>query len=360
MNFSEEVLNLIGTPESNTLEYKAVLPPARTVARIISAFANSEGGMLILGVAEDSGEIRVTGLSNDFNVNAVVHRAVDLLTPKPVINYQYITYGDKRIYAIQVNKSDAPVSIEGKIYTKDKNGIVYAVGSENEPVQHTGIKEIDDVVEKINELRPSNTNAKSKLIDHYQSVINIVSDSKKLLCPESIVVPTTNQEGKILMRILFSSCADNFEIYLTDLLYEIYLAKPDTLKSSEQTVTIKEVLDCSDMQEFVTFLAKKKLNKLQRGSVKGFIADNKQISKLNVISDSQQGEIEKILQIRHLYAHKNGIIDEKFLSYYPGIFNINDEYLLTVEDFLKHFLYLLETVDRIDRAAVSKYHLSTL
>ena len=109
-----------------------------------------------------------------------------------------------------------------------------------------------------------------------------------------------------------------------------------------------------------TFLAKKKLNKLQRGSVKGFISDNKQISKLNVISNSEQDEIEKILQIRHLYAHKNGIVDEKFLSYYPGMFSINDEHSLTVEDLLKHFLYLLESVDRIDKAAILKYQLSTL
>lgn len=47
-------------------------------------------------------------------------------------------------------------------------------------------------------------------------------------------------------------CADNFEIYLSDLLYEIYLANPSTLKSHQQ-VTIKEVLDCADMQEFVLY-----------------------------------------------------------------------------------------------------------
>ncbi|MPS73105.1 MAG: ATP-binding protein [Chryseobacterium sp.] len=360
MSFSEKVLNLIGFPENDELEYKAVLPPARTIARIISAFANSNGGILILGVVNNAGEIHVPGLSNDFNVNGVVHRAIDLLTPKPIINYDYITYGDKRIYAIQVNKSDISVSIEGKIYRKDERGIISTADSENDSVPLTGIKEIDDLVERINDLRPNSTNAKSKFVDHYQSVINIVSDSSNLLSPISITLPTTNQEGKILMRILFSSCADNFEIYLTDLLYEIYLAKPETLKSSEQMVTIKEVLDCSDMQEFVTYLANKKLSKLQRGSVKGFIADNKQISKLNVISTFQQEEIEKILQIRHLYAHKNGIIDEKFLSFYPGIFTLNDEHILTVEDLLKHFLYLLDTVDRIDKAAVLKYHLSTL
>ena len=100
----------------------------------------------------------------------------------------------------------------------------------------------------------------------------------------------------------YSSFADNFETYLSDLLYEIFLAQPETLKSQQQ-VTIKEVLDCSDLQEFVNYWANKQIGKLQKGSVKGFIEDNQQIKKLDAIDKPTQHEIEKILQIRHLYSH---------------------------------------------------------
>jgi hypothetical protein len=131
------------------------------------------------------------------------------------------------------------------------------------------------------------------------------------------------------MRILFSSCADNFETYLADLLYEIYLAKPESLKSGEQ-ISVKEVLDCSDMQDFIDFYAKKKLAKLQRGSVKGFIAENPQIHALNVFNASRQEGVEKLLQIRHLYSHRNGIVDERFLQYFAGQFNLNDEYQMSL------------------------------
>lgn len=187
----------------------------------------------------------------------------------------------------------------------------------------------------------------------------VINDLGNILYPGSASLPTTNQEGKILIRILLSSCADNFEIYLTDLLYEIYLANPATLKSAQQ-FSIKEVLDCADMQEFVLFWAKKKLSKLQRGSVKGFIADNSQIKDLNVIDDTQQDNIEKILQIRHLYAHRNGIVDEKFLQFYPGEYNLNDEHQLSIQDMLGHFSYSLNIVDKIDKAAILKYQLATL
>lgn len=201
------------------------------------------------------------------------------------------------------------------------------------------------------------TAAKVKFLEHYQSILNICDSLPKLLYPESGLKPTTNQEGKVLMRVLFSSCADTFETYMSDLLYEIYLAQPATLKSGEQ-VTVKEVLDCTDMQEFVDFYAKKKLAKLQRGSVKGFIADTPQISGLRVFDADRQEDIEKLLQIRHLYSHRNGVVDEKFLRYYPGL-RLNDEHLMSLDDFLGKFEYLAQTVDAVDHAALIQYQLAS-
>jgi hypothetical protein len=142
-------------------------------------------------------------------------------------------------------------------------------------------------------------------------------------------------------------------------LFEIYLANPSTLKSNQQ-VSIKEVLDCADIQEFITFWAKKKLSKLTRGSVKGFIADNNQISELNAISTTQQEEIEKILQIRHLYAHNNGIVDEKFLLYFPGQFKLNENHEMSIDVMLNQLQYLAEIVSRIDKAALKKYSLAVI
>jgi|ERR1035437_76053 hypothetical protein len=356
MDLSEEINKLIGQPENELLEYKAVLPPSRNIAQLISAFSNNKGGVIILGIAEVQGKIVVNGLSSDFNADSVTQKAIELLRPKPKVNYQYITYSDKRLYVIKVEKSDLPVSIEGKIYQRQGANIILS-NPINKEIKPTRLPAIGLFSGKLNNIRKAGTGAKSKFIDHYDSILNILDDLRTLLYPNSPVSPTTNQEGKILMRILFSSCADNFETYLSDLLYEIYLAKPATLKSNQQ-ISIKEVLDCMDMQEFIIFYAKKKLSKLQRGSVKGFIADNPQINDLKVMDVNQQDNIEKILQIRHLYAHRNGIVDDKFLHYYVGIYNINDEHQLSVNDMLTHLSYLADTVDRIDKAAIQKFHLA--
>lgn len=358
MNNTIDIKTIIGTPENDQLEYKAVLPPARSLAQMIAAFANANGGAIILGVNEANGNIKITGLSEDFQANSVTHKAIDLLLPKPTIKYEYISFEGKRLYVIEIEKSEDKIAIENKVYVR-QNAKIVLTNPEIKQYSTSRPPLITQLSDQLQTLRINSTGAKLKFLEHYSGALNIISDLENILYPVSIDSPTSNQEGKILMRILFSSCADNFEIYLTDLLYEIYLANPSTLKSAQQ-VTIKEVLDCADMQEFVLYWAKKKLGKLQRGSVKGFISDNSQIKDLGVLDDPEQDKIEKILQIRHLYAHRNGIVDEKFLQFYPGQYNLNDEHQLSTADLLCHFSYLIDIVDKIDHAAILKYQLATI
>jgi hypothetical protein len=318
MDISNEIQNVIGQPESSTLEYKAVLPPSRNIAQLIAAFANSEGGYIVLGVSEsNSGKIEINGLSEDFHANSITHKALDLLTPVPVIYYQYVSYGGKKLYAIKIGKSDIPISIEDK----------------------------------------TSTNSQYKLIEHYQSILKICDDLSGILYPIRPEAPTDIQEGRILSRILFTSIVDNFETYLSDLLYEIFLANPATLKSQQQ-VAIEEVLNCTDLQEFVKYWAKQKIGKLQKGSVKGFIKENKQISQLEVLDDSSQNEIEKILQIRHLYSHRNGVVDEKFLQFFAGQYVLNSEHQMSISEVCDKLQYLAEIVTRIDQTASSKFKLA--
>jgi hypothetical protein len=112
------------------------------------------------------------------------------------------------------------------------------------------------------------------------------------------------------------------------------------------------------MQEFISRYAKSKLKKLQRGSVKGFIADNKQIKSLGVFDAATQEEIEKLLQIRHLYAHQNGLVDERFREYFPAA-TLNDEYRMTLDEFLTRLEYLAQAIDAVDEAARNDYQLAS-
>lgn len=353
MEIAQETLDRIGQPESEQLEYKAVLPPAATVAQLMCAFANTKGGAIVLGVVDDGKGILINGLSDEFRADQIARKAIALLSPAPSVSYAYVAHEGKRLFVIEVQKSSAEVSLGGKVYVR--------TGAHTTPKQAVPVKAITEpginrLSKALKEDRKSCTEARAKLLDHYESVLRILDDLSKLLYPQGSSVPTDNPEGKMLMRILFSSCADTFETFMSDLLYEIYLAKPETLKS-DAPVTVKEVLDCADMQEFISRYAKEKLKKLQRGSVKGFISDNKAIKSLDVFDATRQEEIEKILQIRHLYTHQNGIVDERFRKAFPAS-KLNDEYRMTLDDFLDRFEHLAQSVKAVDEAARKDFRLA--
>lgn len=353
MEITQAILDHIGQPESELMEYKAVLPPAATVAQLICAFANANGGGIVLGVVQDGKEIVINGLSDDFRAVQITHKALALLSPQPAVSYDYVVHQGKRLFVIDVKKSAAEVSLSGKVYSR--------VGERTTLKQADPVKTFRDagIARLSKELaadRKSCTAARAKLLDHYESVLRILDDLDTLLYPKGSSVPTDNPEGKMLVRILFSSCADTFETFMSDLLYEIYLARPETLKS-DAPVKVKDVLDCVDMQEFISRYAKEKLRKLQRGSVKEFIADNKAIKSLNVFDATRIDEIEKILQIRHLYTHQNGNVDEKFRRSFPFT-KVNDEYRMTLDEFLHRFDYLAQAIEAVDEAARKDFQLA--
>lgn len=294
--------DLIGQPESEILEYKAVLPPSRTIAQMICSFANTHGGYIILGVLNSGGTPEIKGISEDFMANSVTNKAVDLITPKPLVSSYYIDHSGARLFVIRTEKSPFRVAIESKIYIRQQNRIVLTNGAAGAFKNKYQI--IKDLGDKLTQWKSNSSSAMVKTLEHYLSVLHIIDDSETLLFPVSSTVPTLVPEGKIMMRILYSSCADNFETYLTELLLEIYLAVPAALKS-EELITVREVLECADIQDFVLYYAKKKLLNIQKGSVKGFIAENKQLRVLDVLDTPKQLEIERLMQIRHLYSHRN-------------------------------------------------------
>lgn len=352
MDFNKEVEQQIGLPESIHLEYKAVLPPSRNIAIEIAALANSEGGLIVLGIS-DKGEL--VGLTPDQPANSITHKALEMLSPQPNAVYQFVHSAGVRLYAIKVDKSSEVIFLEAKIF-KREGSRTFIENPSITSFRNSGYERLSMLNLSLEDFKKNATNAKIKVIEHYQSVLKIFDDLGGILYPQSPTVPTNNAEGQILTRILYSSFVDNFETYLSDLLYEIFLAIPASLKS-QQTVTIEEVLNCSDMQEFIRYWAKEKLGKLQRGSVKGFIEDTDQIRNLKVIDKNEVKEIEATLQIRHLYAHRNGVVDEKFIRHVDGPFQLNQVHTMTIEEICNRMEYLVEIINKLDSASVKKYRL---
>jgi ATP-dependent DNA helicase RecG len=112
----DEIKDIIehSQPEGLTLEYKYTLPPPSTVARTIAAFANSEGGRIIIGVNSNKPKLEVAGLSEDVPASAVIESALERIRPRPEINHYSVVVDKKRLYVVEVNKAANPVATENQ------------------------------------------------------------------------------------------------------------------------------------------------------------------------------------------------------------------------------------------------------
>jgi hypothetical protein len=354
MNISDQ----IGGPEGHFLEYKAVLLPPKAMATLIASFANADGGTIVLGVSELQGKPEIVGISREFRISTVLSRATEYLSPEPVVTSEYIEHSGKNLFCIYVEKSQSQVkTADGKVYVR-VNASTTILNNQAAPAP-TENSEVAMLLSGLNLDTENITQSLSDFIEHVKSLVDIINNVYSSYFTDGIDGVTVNNRGKVLTRVLFSSFADNFEVYMSSILHEIYLSNPNTLKSDEM-VKVKDVLKCQDLQEFVEFWARTKISKLQKGSVKGFMNENKQIKQLNVITDQDVDDLEKVLQIRHLFTHANGIIDEKFLRYFGNSYTINEEFTLSLRDMFGYLKKVVTTVKAVDHACVQKFDLGGL
>ena len=59
-----------------------------------------------------------------------------------------------------------------------------------------------------------------------------------------------------------------------------------------------------------------------------------------------------------MYSHRNGIVDEKFLQFFSGQFDLNSEHEMALSEILDKLAYLTSIVNEIDLSAIDKYSLS--
>ena len=110
---------LVDNKKSETFDFNAVPYAPEKVARIISSFANTEGGTLIFGLKEASPTSNeIVGLSSDFRVVEIIKKAISLLSSVPTINYDWVQNGDGSIFVIQTEKADRDILLENQKYIR--------------------------------------------------------------------------------------------------------------------------------------------------------------------------------------------------------------------------------------------------
>jgi len=110
-----ELKGVLTSGETETLEFKE--GPSETIHKTISAFANTEGGTILLGV-NNRGDIVGVESSTRF-LEDLTNRIVNRLSLYPEI--ETVDVEDKRVIAVKVARSSYPVSYEGRYYERVGN-----------------------------------------------------------------------------------------------------------------------------------------------------------------------------------------------------------------------------------------------
>ena len=121
INLSDiEVKGLLNTPKNDKFDFNPVPFVPQKIARILSSFANTKGGILAFGLKEiNKNANAIVGLSSDFRNIEIVNKAISLLSPIPTITYDLIVHDKKSIFVIKTEKSDSEVFLDDKKYIRE-------------------------------------------------------------------------------------------------------------------------------------------------------------------------------------------------------------------------------------------------
>lgn len=120
-----ELETLLNDPKSEVLDFNAIPYVPQKIAKIISSFANTNGGTLIFGLKETlptSNEI--VGISADFQVVKITKKAISLLSPIPTVTYDWLKSGEKSIFVIKTEKADNDILLEKQKYIREESNSV--------------------------------------------------------------------------------------------------------------------------------------------------------------------------------------------------------------------------------------------
>lgn len=128
MNLSpEELLLLIAEGEGRSLEFKRGLPRDEKLARTLCAFANTRGGILLVGVLDKGG---VHGTHRPKEVMADIRRiASEFLEPQLTVQTTVVKVDGQSVVAAQVAAS--PLRPHAVLLGEDDHEIVVRVGASN-------------------------------------------------------------------------------------------------------------------------------------------------------------------------------------------------------------------------------------
>lgn len=190
-----EINQIIDQGENSSVEFKSSDVRAESLAKEIIAFANSKGGVILIGVEDNK---KISGLSSERNWEEwVINIARTNINPAIDVEYKEIKMSEKRVGIVSVPKGkDKPYQMnDGKFYIRV--GSTNRIASINELMrlfQQSGVFHFDKTSIENSSIQSLNFPKIAKYFESYQINFELLSENEKLNILKNTDI--LNEEGK--------------------------------------------------------------------------------------------------------------------------------------------------------------------
>jgi hypothetical protein len=155
--------------------------------------------------------------------------------------------------------------------------------------------------------------------------------------------------------------ADNYSVYISELLAEVFAQRPETLRTGEQ-VRIDEVLAHDSMESLIdAFVERRVHNLISNGITKVAEYFAKHLAFDLFESPEESDQIVEIVAARNVIVHNRGFVDKRFITRLrpEAKWQVGEQLPLSTSYVWDAIDNLEKSVQGIDRRAIDKFRLET-
>lgn len=162
---------------------------------------------------------------------------------------------------------------------------------------------------------------------------------------------------QFFLEVILVRHIENFLNYLSELLYEIFTQRPETLKSSEK-VELSQVLKFKSIDEFVLSAAERKVENLSYSSFKDLTDFFLEKFNLVLFEEKDMQKVTNAIETRNISVHNRCTINERYcIRTNEDLTKIGEMKELYIGDIDEINELLLKSVKDVDKQTKKKLNL---
>jgi hypothetical protein len=166
--------------------------------------------------------------------------------------------------------------------------------------------------------------------------------------------------GQVLFDMCLCRAVDLSLTYVSSALRLVYLRQPRALRSSEK-VDVNFILQYASMDELVLALLDRKVRALSFQSLSDLDAEVSRRLGLPLFADDcQRDRAVRLVLLRNLIVHNQGIVDQHFMQEYSDAPGIGTRVHIGVDENGKALRFLVDWIMDLDVRLIEKFSLPTL